>query len=85
MLLATNALLFAAAGRMSSFIPLGAAVVVWLTPVLIGMAYDKWTRGKIHPLYYAGLVILLIGFARIALVQSESWLRIGRGIIQVFT
>jgi hypothetical protein len=85
MLLATNALLFAAAGRMSSFIPLGATVVVWLTPVLIGMAYDKWTRRKVHPLYYAGLVILLVGFARIALVQSEAWLRIGRGSIQVFT
>jgi hypothetical protein len=84
MLLATNALLFAAAGRMSSFIPLGVAVVVWLTPVLIGMAYDKWTRRKVHPLYYAGLVILLIGFARIALVQSEAWLRIGRVIIRAF-
>lgn len=84
MLLATNALLFAAAGRMSSFLSLPVAVVVWLTPVLIGMAYDKWTRRKVHPLYYAGMVILLIGFSRMALVESEAWLRIGRGIIRAF-
>ena len=68
----------------SSRISLPLAVVVWLTPVFAGMAYDKWTRRKVHPLYYAGLVILLIGFARIALIQSEAWLRIGRGIIRVF-
>jgi hypothetical protein len=83
-LLATTALLFAAAGRMSSVISLPLAVVVWLSPVFAGMAYDKWTRRKVHPLYYAGLVILLIGFARIALVQSEAWLRIGRAIIKAF-
>jgi hypothetical protein len=84
MLLATTALLFAAAGRMSNFITLPLGVLVWLTPVFAGMAYDKWTRRKVHPLYYAGLVILLIGFARIALVQSEAWLQFGRAIINVF-
>ena len=38
MLLATTALLFAAAGRMSSAISLPLAVVVWLMPVFAGMA-----------------------------------------------
>ena len=84
MLLATTALLFAAAGRMSSRISLLLAVVVWLIPVFAGMAYDKWTRRKVHPLYCAGLVILLIGFSRIALMQSEAWLRFGRIIIRAF-
>lgn len=84
MLLATNALLFAAAGRMTSFMPFPPAILIWLTPVLIGMTYDKWTKGKVHPLYYAGLVILLIGLSRLALVQSEAWLRIGRVVIRAF-
>ena len=84
MLLATTALLFAAAGRMSNFIPMPLAVLIWVSPVLLGMAYDKWSRRKVHPLYFIGLVILLVGFFRIFLVESEAWLPIGRAIIRAF-
>jgi len=84
MLLATTALLFAAAGRMSNVISMPPAVLLWVSPVLLGIAYDKWTRRKVHPVYLAGLVILLVGFSRIFLVQSEGWLRFGRAIVRAF-
>jgi len=84
MLLATNALLFAAAGRLSNFISLPAATVLWLSPVLLGMLYDKWAHGKVHRIYLFGLVILMVGFTRIFLTQSEAWLPIGRRLIQAF-
>ena len=84
MLLATTALLFAAAGRMSNVISMPPAVLLWVSPVLLGIAYDKWTRRKVHPVYLPGLVILLVGFSRIFLVQSEGWLRFGRAILGAF-
>ena len=83
-LLATTALLFAAAGRMSGSISLPLAVLVWFSPILIGMAYDKWTRRTVHPVYFLGLAILAIGFTRIFLTETEAWLRIGRAIIRSF-
>ena len=83
-LLATTALLFAAAGRMSAAITVPGAVLVWLSPILIGMAYDKWTRRTVHPVYFLGLAILAIGFTRIFLTASESWLRTGRAIVRAF-
>jgi hypothetical protein len=39
---------------------------------------------KVHPLYFIGLVILLVGFFRVFLVESEAWLPIGRAIIRAF-
>jgi hypothetical protein len=84
MLLATTALLFAAAGRMRDRISMPVAVLLWLSPVFLGIAYDKWTRRKVHPVYLVGLVILIIGFARIFLVESEAWLPIGRAIVRAF-
>jgi hypothetical protein len=83
-LLATTALLFAAVGRMQFFLPISAAVVLWFSPVLIGMAYDKRTRGKIHTVYFVGLVGMVIVFSRLALSSTEVWLPIGRAIIRAF-
>jgi len=84
MLLATTALLFAAVGRMRDSIPVSAATALWLSPVILGIAYDKWTRRKVHPVYLIGLGILVVGFTRIFLVQSEAWLQIGRAIVRAF-
>jgi hypothetical protein len=83
-LLATTALLFAAAGRMQSFLPFAAALVLWFSPALIGMAYDKWTRGKVHPLYFIGLAAMAIALIRLPLSSSELWLPIGRAVIRTF-
>ena len=83
-LLATTGLLFAAVGRLETFLPLAAGTVLWFSPVLTGMAYDKRTRGKVHPTYFIGLIILAIGFTRVFLITSEAWLPIGRAMIRAF-
>jgi hypothetical protein len=84
MLLATNALLFAAAGRLGPYIGEGLSSGLWFSPALIGMAYDQWSRRKIHPVYFVGLAAMAVVFTRLFLVESEAWLRIGRVIIQAF-
>ena len=83
-LLATAALLFAAAGRMQSFLPLPLGVLLWFSPVLAGIGYDAWTRRKVHRVYLIGLVAMVIGISRLALTGTEVWLRVGRSIIRAF-
>jgi hypothetical protein len=84
MLLATVALLFAAAGRMTSFVSAPAALLVWFSPLLIGMGYDIVTHRRIHPIYPTGLGVLLVGLLRIPLSASAAWLRIGRSLLRPF-
>jgi hypothetical protein len=82
-LLATAALLFAPVARFAG--PLGgppAIIGVWLAPVLLAMGYDLWSRGRVHPAYLAGLALLIVGSVRVAFMESEGWLRIGRAIMR---
>ena len=83
MLLATVALLFAAAGRLIPFskTPL-TALLVWLSPLLAAMGYDGVTRRRIHPTYFIGTSILLLGFTRVFFAQSAAWLKIGRAMLK---
>ena len=82
-LLATVALLFAAAGRMSFLSP-PFLLAVWLSPVLIAMGYDFFTRRRVHPVYFIGLAGLLVVFSRVFFTESEAWLRIGRPLLATF-
>jgi len=84
MLFATTALLFATVGRLAQFITVPVSIALWFLPVLIGIAYDKWSRGRVHPAYFIGFGAMTIAFSRVALEQSEIWLPIGRAIIQFF-
>jgi len=83
-LLATAVLLFAAVGRMQSYMPFLLAILLWFSPVLVGIAYDAWTRRKVHRVYFIGLVVMVIGISRLALMGNEVWLRIGRSLIRAF-
>ena len=84
MLLATNALLFAAVGRMGSYLSIPVGTILWFSPALIGMAYDKLTRRRVHSVYFIGLLAMAIVFTRVFFTESEIWLRIGRPIIRLF-
>ena len=82
---ATVALLFAAVGRIQALDPMPAvAAVAWLSPMLIGMAYDWRTRGRPHAAYVVATAWLFVGGTRVLLVESETWLRIGRVVLGVF-
>jgi hypothetical protein len=84
MIAATVALLFAAIGRMSFIGSQPLAVLLWLSPLVIGMIHDKITRGRVHPVYIIATVGLFIGGTRVLFEQSETWLRIGRPLLDAF-
>jgi hypothetical protein len=84
MLLATVALLFAAAGRMRTIIPVPAALAVWLSPLLIAIAYDAISRRRVHAVYWIGLAILTVAPFRLALPMWGGWMRIGHAVLQAF-
>ena len=80
-LMATVALLFAAAGRMSAFIPFPLALAIWLSPILVGIGFDVVSHRRIHPVYWIGGLVFLIGLLRIPFGQPSLWMTIGRAVI----
>ena len=84
MLLATVALMFAPAARLAGDANAGLLLVIWLTPLLMGIGNDLWKQRRVHPVYVVGAIVLLIAFGRILLMQTPAWLRIGRGIMAAF-
>jgi len=81
-LLATVALLYAPAGRLVN-VETPLFLVVWLSPVLLAMGHDFFTRRRVDPTLITGLVVLIAGFTPILLSQSQS-VRIGRFILAFF-
>ena len=81
-ILATVALTFPAVARLG----LGFGIMfllVWLSPVIIAMAYDLLVRRLMHPTYIMGLIILLVGVSRMFFRHSEAWITVGRGMLNV--
>ena len=78
--LATIALLFAAAGRMS-----GNSLVlffgIWIMPVLVALAHDWWSLGRIHRTYLIGTALLLAAFTRVLAMEAAWWMAIGGRIV----
>jgi len=87
MLLATAAILFAATFRMQAagMMPLQAAVVLWYVPVAIGMLHDFRSDGRVHPVYWFGIVAMTVSLVRLPMGGWEWWLRIGRPIFESLT
>ena len=85
MLAATVALLFAAVGRME-YLGLSQAVqvLIWLSPLFIGMVYDWRTRGVPHVANVISTVWLFVGACRLLLTESAAWQRIGQAMLGVF-
>jgi hypothetical protein len=81
MILAAIALIFPAAARFA--LPAGplAILALWLMPLAAAMAHDAYTDGRVHRLYWIGLGVLVMAFGRVALMQAEAWLVIGRRIM----
>jgi hypothetical protein len=78
--LATLSLLFAAAGRLSGDSIL-LFFVLWMIPLVVVLAHDLWSLGRIHRTYALGTAILLLAFTRVLAMESAWWMAIGRGII----
>ncbi|HZC23823.1 MAG TPA: hypothetical protein VE866_10840 [Candidatus Binatia bacterium] len=64
-----------------------AALVRWLLPLgplasygvsllfpIAGIVYDRWSRGRVHPVYWWGLAVIVLGVpVRVALLNSLFW------------
>lgn len=82
-LLASNALIFPGAARFGE--PSVAMIFgLWFLPIALAMAFDQFTTGRIHRVYVIGAAVMLVFFARVALMTAEPWLVIGRAILQPF-
>ncbi len=83
MLLATIALMFAPAARLSEQNPV-LLLAIWLFPLALAMADDLWTRRAIHRTYVIGLVVMLVAFTRVFAMESAAWLKVGRSVLGIF-
>lgn len=81
MVLAAVALIFPGAARFA--FPAGPAAILalWLLPLFAAMAHDAYVQRRVHRLYWIGLAVLVVAFGRVALMEAEPWLAIGRPII----
>jgi hypothetical protein len=53
--------------------PLLAYGLTLLFPIA-GVVYDRWSRGRVHPVYWWGLAVMVLGVAlRVALLNSTAW------------
>jgi hypothetical protein len=81
MVVATVVLLFAALARWT-FVGSGLARAgIWLSPIFIAMVHDWITRRRVHPVYILGSIALFFFTFRLLVTGSETWLRIGRPIL----
>lgn len=86
MILATVALLAAPTARLMLLLsdpsPMFFAVlfVLPLSPAFVAMAYDRWSRGRVHPAYWAGMVVLLANASKYFWYRSEAWAELSTGM-----
>ena len=76
MILASACLMSAALVRWPGVLPLGPLAYYGLTLLfpIAGAVYDRWSRGRVHPVYWWGLALILLGVAaRVALLGSPTW------------
>lgn len=83
MILATIAIAFAAIFRMQALgLPLAAGLVLWFALPAVCILYDWRNRRSVHPVYWFGVVGMIIAALRIPFSASETWLEFSRPIIQ---
>ncbi len=83
-LLAAVAIMFAAVGRLWFVDSIPVRLAVWYTPVLVAMAYDLFTRRRIHPVYWMGAAAMGVAFLRIPLGRTEWWHGVARAVYAPF-
>ena len=66
----------AALVRWPAVLALGALVsyVLMLVFPIAGAVYDRWSRGRVHPVYWWGLAVITLGIpVRVALLNNLVW------------
>jgi hypothetical protein len=81
MILAAIALIFPGAARFAGDAGVLPVLALWLSPLAAAMAHDAYTMGRVHRVYWIGLAILVAAISRVALMDAEPWLVIGRRLL----
>ena len=89
MVLATMALGLVGLGRFIRRVPVLAeqpilAVLLTVSPILIGIAYDLITRRKLHWVWVVGLLLYALRPFRMEFASSDAWLPLGRVLLRPF-
>lgn len=50
-----------------------ALFILPLVPAFLAMGYDWWSRSRIHPAYWAGMVVLLANASKYFWARTETW------------
>ena len=83
-ILASACLMAAPIVRLPGVLAFGAlsSYVLMLLFPIAGAVYDRWSRGRVHPVYWWGLALIVFGvIVRVALLGSPRW---GRAMHSVF-
>ena len=75
-ILASACLMAAPLVRLPGVLAVGAlfSYVLMLLFPIAGAVYDRWSRGRVHPVYWWGLALIVLGVAaRVALLGSPAW------------
>ena len=76
MLLAYISIIAAGVARLPGILPYGPFVFFGIAYAfsLIGVAYDQWSRGRIHRVYYWAIPLLVISVpGRLMLSTTAAW------------
>lgn len=84
MVLAAVALIFPGAARFAGDAGVIPVLAVWLLPLAAAMAHDLHTTRRVHRVYWIGAIICLVAISRVALMEAEPWLAIGRRMLTPF-
>jgi hypothetical protein len=85
MLLAYVSIITAAIARLPGVAPLGPLAFFGLSLLFVvaGAVYDRWSRGRIHPVYLWGGALLAVSIpARLALSGSAAWLALAERLVR---
>jgi len=88
MVLATVALMGAPVGRLigdvgGGFIGKFSFLAgVRLSPAILAMIYDRWYRGRVHPVYWIGMGILLLNVSRLLWARTGLWQSTARSLME---
>jgi hypothetical protein len=72
-LLASVAIMFAGVGRLDYVLNAPAQLAVWYLPIVAGMAYDVYKRGRVHAVYWIGAAVMGVALLRIPFGATELW------------
>jgi hypothetical protein len=76
MVLACACLMSAALVRLPGVLRVGPLLSYGLTLIfpIAGVVYDRWSRGRVHPMYWWGLALIVLGIpVRVVLLGSPAW------------